>query len=105
MGLGLGRLARGGMVLPVTPSRICRDGSHHAEAILSRDHQHAQAVVQQVDSTSVMSKTSTRLADCFEYGLGATVDHAHATCRTSIATTRADAWSCPLVSATKRNRY
>jgi len=47
--------------------------SHHTEAILTRDHVHAQAFLREVDSASVMVNTSTRFADGFEYGLGAEI--------------------------------
>jgi glutamate-5-semialdehyde dehydrogenase len=47
--------------------------SHHTDAIITRDHMHAQSFLQQVDSASVMVNTSTRFADGFEYGLGAEI--------------------------------
>jgi glutamate-5-semialdehyde dehydrogenase len=47
--------------------------SHHTDAILTRDHLHAQAFLREVDSASVMVNTSTRFADGFEYGLGAEI--------------------------------
>jgi len=47
--------------------------SHHTDAILTRDHMHAQAFLREVDSASVMVNTSTRFADGFEYGLGAEI--------------------------------
>lgn len=47
--------------------------SHHTDAILTRDHQHAQRFLREVDSASVMVNTSTRFADGFEYGLGAEI--------------------------------
>ena len=47
--------------------------SHHTDAIITRDHLHAQRFLREVDSASVMVNTSTRFADGFEYGLGAEI--------------------------------
>jgi glutamate-5-semialdehyde dehydrogenase len=47
--------------------------SHHTEAILTKDHLHAQRFMREVDSSSVMVNASTRFADGFEYGLGAEI--------------------------------
>ena len=47
--------------------------SHHTDAILTRDHMHAQRFLREVDSSSVIVNASTRFADGFEYGLGAEI--------------------------------
>ncbi|AVP56772.1 glutamate-5-semialdehyde dehydrogenase [Pulveribacter suum] len=52
---------------------INRYGSHHTDAILTRDHLHAQRFLRDVDSASCMVNASTRFADGFEYGLGAEI--------------------------------
>jgi glutamate-5-semialdehyde dehydrogenase len=52
---------------------IAQYGSSHTDAIVSEDLRHVQQFVREVDSSSVMVNTSTRLSDGGEYGLGAEV--------------------------------
>ncbi|MDR0479879.1 MAG: glutamate-5-semialdehyde dehydrogenase [Burkholderiaceae bacterium] len=54
-------------------AHINRYSSHHTDAILTRDHDHAQRFLREVDSASVMVNASTRFADGFEYGLSAEI--------------------------------
>ena len=54
-------------------AHINQYSSHHTDAIVTRDHMHAQSFLREVDSSSVMVNASTRFADGFEYGLGAEI--------------------------------
>ena len=52
---------------------IAKYGSQHSEAIITADRARADRFLREVDSSSVMVNASTRLADGFEYGLGAEI--------------------------------
>ncbi len=52
---------------------IAKYGSQHTDAIVTADHANAMRFLREVDSSSVMVNASTRLADGFEYGLGAEI--------------------------------
>ncbi|MDD5326113.1 MAG: gamma-glutamyl-phosphate reductase, partial [Polaromonas sp.] len=54
-------------------AHINQYSSHHTDAILTRDHMHAQQFLREVDSASGMVNASTRFADGFEFGLGAEI--------------------------------
>jgi glutamate-5-semialdehyde dehydrogenase len=52
---------------------INRHGSQHTDAIVTENYTAAMRFLREVDSSSVMVNASTRLADGFEYGLGAEI--------------------------------
>ena len=52
---------------------IAKYGSQHTDAIVTEDYGNAMRFLREVDSSSVMVNASTRLADGFEYGLGAEI--------------------------------
>jgi glutamate-5-semialdehyde dehydrogenase len=54
-------------------SHINHYSSHHTDAIITRNHVHAQRFLREVDSASVMVNASPRFADGFEFGLGAEI--------------------------------
>ena len=54
-------------------AHINRYGSHHTDAIVTRDLESAQRFQQQVDSSAVIVNASTRLNDGGEIGLGAEI--------------------------------
>ena len=54
-------------------AHINKYSSHHTDAIVTRNHVHAQRFLREVDSASVMVNASPRFADGFEYGLGAEI--------------------------------
>jgi glutamate-5-semialdehyde dehydrogenase len=52
---------------------IAMYGSQHTDAIVTEDYSRARRFLREVDSSSVMVNVSTRMADGFEYGLGAEI--------------------------------
>jgi glutamate-5-semialdehyde dehydrogenase len=54
-------------------AHIRAHSSQHTESIITEDWDRGMRFLQEVDSSSVMVNASTRLADGFEYGLGAEI--------------------------------
>ncbi len=54
-------------------AHINQHGSQHTDAIVTDNYSAAMRFLREVDSSSVMVNASTRLADGFEYGLGAEI--------------------------------
>jgi glutamate-5-semialdehyde dehydrogenase len=54
-------------------AHINRYSSQHTDTIVTENHTLAMRFLREVDSSSVMVNASTRLADGFEYGLGAEI--------------------------------
>jgi glutamate-5-semialdehyde dehydrogenase len=52
---------------------INEHGSKHTDSIVTENYTRARRFITEVDSSSVMVNASTRLADGFEYGLGAEI--------------------------------
>ena len=59
--------------LDAAMEHIATYGSQHTDAIVTDSHSAAMRFLREVDSSSVLVNASTRLADGFEYGLGAEI--------------------------------
>ena len=54
-------------------AHIEKHGTHHSDAILTEDAEHAERFLNSVDSACVYHNASTRFTDGFEFGLGAEI--------------------------------
>ena len=54
-------------------AHIEKHGTHHSDAILTEDAEHAVRFLNSVDSACVYHNASTRFTDGFEFGLGAEI--------------------------------
>jgi glutamate-5-semialdehyde dehydrogenase len=54
-------------------SHINKYGSHHSDAIVTRNKSHGERFLREVDSAAVYVNASTRFTDGFEFGLGAEI--------------------------------
>lgn len=54
-------------------AHIAKYGSLHTESIVTRDYDAAQKFIREVNSSSVMVNTATRMSDGYVYGLGAEI--------------------------------
>ena len=52
---------------------IARYGTHHSEAIVTKDYNNARRFQQEVDAAAVYVNASTRFTDGFEFGFGAEI--------------------------------
>ena len=59
--------------LDAAMDHIQRYGSQHTDAVVTENFTNGRRFLAEVDSSSVMINASTRLADGFEYGLGAEI--------------------------------
>ena len=54
-------------------AHINRYNTGHSEAIVTKDYEHAQQFLREVDAAAVYVNASTRFTDGFEFGFGAEI--------------------------------